>query len=103
MIISEILTDFENNEELGMIFPEKYYKSLIYFGDRINRVDIKYLNTILSKINPQIHVSTDFFDFPEANIFWAKVVAIYSIFHLDTNFLFTRKFRLINEGNLEKI
>jgi lipopolysaccharide biosynthesis protein len=29
-IISEILSDFENNESLGIIFPENYYKILEY-------------------------------------------------------------------------
>ena len=31
-IISEILSDFENNEKLGFIFPENYYKVLFQFG-----------------------------------------------------------------------
>ena len=35
-IISEILTDFENNNNLGFIFPEKYYKSLYQFGENNN-------------------------------------------------------------------
>ena len=31
-IISEIITDFENNSKLGFIFPENYYKILLYFS-----------------------------------------------------------------------
>ena len=40
IIIKEILTDFENNNKLGLIFPEKYYKSLYNFGDNINAMDL---------------------------------------------------------------
>ena len=28
-IVSEILTDYENNDKLGFIFPENYYKVII--------------------------------------------------------------------------
>ena len=99
-IISEILTDFENNDNLGLIFPEKYYKSLFTFGDYIDIIDLKYLNLILRKINPKMRISHNLIDFPEGNMFWVKVRAIYSIFNINS---LTRKFRLKIENNIEKI
>ena len=81
IIISEILTDFENNDDLGMIFPEKYYKTLFQFGDKINSIELKYLNRIFTRINSNIRISPDFIDFPEGNMFWAKIKAINYIFY----------------------
>ena len=42
-IISEILSDFENNEKLGFIFPENYYKVLFQFG-------IQFINHFIKNI-----------------------------------------------------
>ena len=35
-IISEILTDFENNEKLGFIFPEHYFYILSEYNNKKN-------------------------------------------------------------------
>ena len=102
-IISEILTDFENNNNLGLIFPERYYKSLYKFGDNINDLDLAYLNIILSKINPKFHILKGIIDFPEGNMFWAKSNAIYKIFRLDKHIFNSRKLLLLLENNLDKI
>ena len=97
------MTDFENNGNLGLIFPEKYYKTLFQFGENINSIDLRYINNILSKLYPRIHISSEFIDFPEGNMFWAKIKAIYPIFTLKTKLLFTPKYSLMMENNLEKI
>ena len=102
-IISEILTDFENNEDLGFIFPEKYYKSLYKFGENMNTTDLIYLNVILRKINPQIEISLNFNDYPEGNMFWAKISAIYPIFKFNSELASTKKMRLIMQNYLEQI
>jgi hypothetical protein len=102
-IISEILTDFENNNNLGLIFPEKYYKSLYKFGDKMDYLDLKYINTILKRIFPDIHVSPGFIDFPEGNMFWANIKAIYSVFNINSYTIPKRKFNLIVDNYLEKI
>ena len=102
-IISEIITDFEKNNKLGIIFPEKYYQSLVQLGESINDIDIKYLNLILRRIYPQIHVSQNVFDYPEGNMFWAKISAIYQIFNLYSQVIFTNKSLLIIKNNLELI
>ena len=64
---------------------------------------IRYLNYIFTRINPKIRISPDFIDFPEGNMFWAKIKAIYSLFNLSSKQIYTRKFRLMTENNLELI
>ena len=102
-IISEILTDFENNDNLGIIFPEKYYKSVYYYGETINYKNLKYINIILKQINSTVKVAPDNIDYPEKSMFWAKSKAIYPLFNLKTKFWSNKNFQLILENNLEKI
>ena len=102
-IISEILTDFENNNNLGFIFPEKYYKSLYQFGENNNYFNLSYINIILKKINSSINDVPDTKDYPEENMFWAKVKAIYPFFKLNLKSISTKKFQLILDNNIEKI
>ena len=102
-IVSEIIIDFEKNDKLGIIFPEKYYKSLIAFGDYIDDINLKYLNLILNKINSHIYSYPSSLDFPEGNMFWAKICAIYPLFNLYANLALTKTLALIIKNNLEKI
>jgi len=102
-IISGILTDFEKRDNLGLVFPERYYKSLFQPEENINSFDLIYLNNILNKINPKIRISSNIMDFPEGNMFWAKVNAIYSIFNLRSKSIFTKKYCLMAKNNLELI
>ena len=102
-IISEIIADFEKNSKLGLIFPEKFYKSLIQYGDCINNLDLIYVNSILRKLFPKVYAIQTLFDFPEGNMFWAKVSAIHQIFNLYSNIVFTKQYKLIIESYLEKI
>ena len=88
VIISEILSDFENNEKLGLIFPETYYKILNLFGKDINDNNLKYMNFIIKKINSNIRISPNYFDYPAGNMFWAKVKAVYQIFELNLKTIF---------------
>ena len=103
-IISEILTEFENNENLGLIFPERYYKSLIEFGDDINGFEIKYINFLLRKLySDKYHILKSNTNFPEGNMFWAKLKAIYPIYSLYSKCIISKKYELILENYLEKI
>ena len=102
-IISEIITDFERNKKLGIIFPETYYKSLIELGEYTNDIDLKYVNFFLNMIYPRVNLSQIFADFPEGNMFWAKIVAIYPIFNLFSNVISNKKLLLILTIYLEKI
>jgi hypothetical protein len=85
-IISEILTQFENNEKLGFIYPENYYEVALLLNVKIsfdlNRIQMNY---ILEKIFHKRYKIGHFLDFPAGNMFWAKVLAIYQIFFLDIN------------------
>ena len=86
-IFSEILFDFEKNQELGFIFPEIYYdlKKDIHGFDNINfslnKPNKKYMDLILKKISKVIKVGEKT-DFPAGNMFWTKTKAIYQIFKI---------------------
>ena len=102
-IISEIISDFEKNKEIGFIFPEIYYKSKVQCHDKINDMDLIYLNHFLRKINPRAAILNKYVDFPEGNMFWAKINAIYQIFHLYPKIVFTKKNILMIERYFSKI
>ena len=102
-IITEIITDLEQNKKLGIIFPIKYYKSLINFGDDTNDFELKYLNFFIKMIYPQVNITHIITDFPEGNMFWAKISAIYQIFNLVSNIILNKKYLLIWKFYLEKI
>ena len=84
-IISEILTDFKNNDKLGFVFPENYYKIIFQFEDklnRLNRLNILRINYVMKKyfgkfINLRISKKLEL---PLGNMFWAKVDSIFQIF-----------------------
>ena len=76
IIISEILTDFENNERLGFIFPENYYKILLNLGKKLNKSNINYL---LKKYFKKYKIK-NILKFPNRNIFWARTNSIFQIF-----------------------
>ena len=84
-IISEILTEFERNTYLGIIFPEIYYKVFIAYGKNILGANLKYMNSLISAVKPYLKISIKNLDFPMGNMFWAKVKAIYQIFKLSLN------------------
>ena len=80
-IISDILNDFEKNKKLGFIFPEAFYKVLIFYGTHTNKKDKYYMNYILKKINKSFKIGQKI-EFPIGNMFWAKIESIYQIFKL---------------------
>ena len=84
-IISEILTEFENNEEIGIIFPEIYYKVSLAFGHNFLGSDLKYMEQIIKLISPNLNISTKNLDFPMGNMFWARVKSVHQIFKLNFN------------------
>ena len=80
-IISEILSDFENNEKLGFIFPENYYKVLFQFGIQfLNRNNKSIIIHLLKKYFHKFRIGKKL-EFPAGNMFWARVNAIYQIFN----------------------
>lgn len=81
-IVSEILTDYENNDKLGFIFPENYYKVLLEYGNELTKNDKYYMNYLLKILYKNKKVGK-LIDFPAGNMFWAKVQAVFQIFNID--------------------
>ena len=79
-IISEILSDFENNDKLGFIFPENYYMILLRYGVKLKKTkNIKFLlKNIFSKIKIRKKL-----ELTVGNMFWAKIKSIFQIFELN--------------------
>ena len=79
-IISEILTELENKENLGFIYPETFYKVLSTYGK--NKIDLysNQINLLLNEIFPNVKIIKNYSDFSEVHMFWAKTSAIYQIF-----------------------
>ena len=79
-IISEILTELENKENLGFIYPETFYKVLSTVGK--NKIDLysNQINLLLNEIFPNVKIIKNYSDFSEVHMFWAKTSSIYQIF-----------------------
>ena len=85
-IVSEILSDFENNNKLGFIFPEPFYE-IIRQKHILTKGTLKYMKYVLYKLFPNYSIG-DQLDFPAGNMFWARSSAIFQIFE----FTFSKKF-----------
>ena len=81
-IISEILSDFESNSNLGLIFPEPFYKVLLTYDAELTKMDEMYMNYLLRKIFKFFRTGNKI-EFPVGNMFWAKINSIYQVFILD--------------------
>ena len=103
IIISEIISDMEKNNEIGLIFPEIYYKSKVLCHDNINDLDLEYLNFFLRKFNCKENIKEKIIDFPEGNMFWAKISAIHQIFNINPDISYTKNIKLMIGSHLEKI
>ena len=79
-IVSEILSDFEMSENLGIIFPEIFHRILSDHGNMINKYNLIYMNYLIRKINPYYKIIETVSDFPAGNMFWARTNAVYQIF-----------------------
>ena len=102
-IISEIITDFEHNTKLGIIFTEKYYKSLIKFGEYPHDFDLEYLEFFITQTYHKVKFLHNFTDYPEGGMFWAKINSIFQIFKLISNSFIHKKDLLIVKKNFEII
>ena len=80
-IISEILTEFENNKKLGFIYPETFYKAFTI--ENTNKIDLYsyQINLLLNEMFPNYKILKNYYDSPEeVDMFWAKTNAIHKIF-----------------------
>ena len=80
-IISKILSDFENNKKLGLIYPECFYKHLSYIF-YVHKNHRKFLNHILELLFKKAYNNKGVIEFPVGNMFWARTDAIRQIFDM---------------------
>ena len=88
-IVSEILSDFENNDKLGFIFPDTFYDIIIH-KQILTKKTLKYMKFLLKRIFPKYKIGTKL-DFPAGNMFWAKTNSIYQIFEIDIEKMFDKE------------
>ena len=81
-IISEILSDLENNNKLGFIYPENFYEVVKDTMD--TEIFIKEsMNYLLDRLFPGYIITNEYFDFPAGDMFWARSKAVQQIFKID--------------------
>ena len=79
-IIKQILSDFENHDKLGFIFPEHFYVTIGY-AYNYNRLNWYYINNIFEILFPNMKIKAGkIINYPVGNMFWARIDAIYQIF-----------------------
>ena len=82
-LISNILTDFENNEKLGFVFPETFYEAKVH-ALRLKDPLKNLLNFLINKFFVGYKIGS-ILDFPAGDMFWAKSKAVYQIFKIKIN------------------
>ena len=82
-IVPEILSDFENNQKLGFIFPETYYQSK-ESALKLNSSLVNSMNYLINQMFEGHQIGKNL-DFPAGDMFWAKSIAVYQIFKLNLN------------------
>ena len=77
-LISEILHIFEENEQIGFIYPEIFYRSsrLPFI---LNKNNTLYLNQFINRMFPGNRAGREL-KFPLGNMFWARVDAVRQAF-----------------------
>lgn len=81
-IISEILSDFENDDKLGFIFPENYHQ-IVEHAMLLYKKTKKNMNYLLKILFHRYKISDKYIEFPAGDMFWARTKAIYQIFKID--------------------
>ena len=89
-IISEIINDFEKNENLGFIFPDTYYymfkdvKDFELINVKPHKENIKYIKYVFSQMFKEYNKYTigQKLIFPAGDMFWARTEAIHQIFEI---------------------
>ena len=83
-LITEILSDFENNEKLGFIYPENFFECVKYTMDTDPSIK-NSMNYLLNRLFPGYKIGNRYFDFPAGDMFWARSEAVKQIFKIDIN------------------
>lgn len=81
IIITKILSDFENNNKLGFIFPEPFYFHIKY-AYLHNYQNYYYIHKLFTILFPNVDIwAGNNLKFPVGNMFWARTKAVYQIFN----------------------
>ena len=88
-IVSELLSDLENNDKLGFIFPETFYE-IIGISLILKKKTKNYMKYIIKKLFSNAKLGSKL-EFPAGNMFWARVNAIYQIFEININNKFDKE------------
>ena len=88
-IVSELLSDLENNDKLGFIFPETFYE-IIGISLILKKKTKNYIKYIIKKLFSNAKLGSKL-EFPAGNMFWARVNAIYQIFEININNKFDKE------------
>ena len=83
------MSDFENNDKLGFIFPETFY-GIIKEKSKLRKKTLQYMKFILKNLFPNSSPG-NLIDFPAGNMFWARTKAIFQIFEFNFNIKFERE------------
>ena len=94
-IVSEILSDFENIDKLGFLFPETFCE-VIKHSLKLTKKNKKYMNYIIKKLFNNYKIGNQLF-FPAGNMFWARTKAIYQIFEFNFNRMFDKEKDQVND------
>ena len=79
-IIKQILSDFENHNKLGFIFPDHFFDYIHYAYD-YKYLNWYHLNRIFDILFPDKKLRAgNIMNFPVGNMFWARTYAIHQIF-----------------------
>jgi hypothetical protein len=78
-LIQEIISDFENYNKLGIIFPETFYQA-VPFTMHVRKSTKKKMDYLINKLFHGTKIGDKYFDFPAGNMFWARNEAVYQIF-----------------------
>jgi lipopolysaccharide biosynthesis protein len=95
-IVSEILTDFEENIKLGIVFPENYYKIMLKLKDKLSQCHYFLQKTIIKQYFGKLlklNIGQKL-EFPLGNMFWAKTNSIFQIFEKEFQYKIEKEFKI---------
>ena len=107
-IISEILYDFEINDNLGFAFPDTYYNIIkgvkdfesINFKHHIE--NIEYINFVAERMLKNRKIGNRLI-FPSGDMFWAKIDSIHQIFEIKFIKMFPKEIGQLNKTIMHAI
>ena len=79
--VSEILSELEEDDKLGFIFPETFYEakeSALKLDEQL----VNSMNYLISKMIGEFKMGNKL-DFPAGDMFWARSKAVYQIFQIN--------------------